>query len=209
VRQVDVNSWQPDEEYCGAMANHSLHHLVELESIFDGVRRSLGPAGVFVINDMIGRNGHMRWPEVLEVVDLLWEVLPERLKFNHQFGRLDRRFINHDCSADGFEGIRAQDILPLLLSGFRFRRFLAHGGFIDVFCDRGYGHNFDPASRPDTALIDLLHLLNDALIDNGQIKPTAMFAVLGNQPDADPVWWRHWSPDYCVRAPGPDAPRTA
>ncbi len=123
VKQTDVNSWQPDEDYSGTMANHSLHHLVELESVFEGVRKSLRPGGVFVTNDMIGRNGHMRWPEVLEVVELLWEFLPRRLKFNHQAKRWDDKFMNLACSADGFEGFRAQDILPLLsrLLGGRLR----------------------------------------------------------------------------------------
>ena len=199
VRRVDVNSWQPDENYSAVMANHSLHHLVELESIFEGVRKSLRPGGVFVINDMIGRNGHMRWPEALEVIELLWDVLPRRLKFNHQASRWDDEFVNLDCSLDGFEGVRAQEILPLLVRVFSFQKFMAHGGFIDVFCDRAYGHNFDPARRADVALIDLIHRFNEALIDNGQIKPTMMFAVLGDERSGSPTCWQHWSPEYCIR----------
>jgi len=32
-----------------------------------------------------------------------------------------------DCSKQGFEGIRAQDILPLLVKKFSFRSFLGFG----------------------------------------------------------------------------------
>jgi SAM-dependent methyltransferase len=200
VRRVDVNSWRPEEDYSATMANHSLHHLVELESIFEGVRKSLRPGGVFVTNDMIGRNGHMRWPETLEVVELLWEVLPRRLKLNQQTGRWDDTFQNLDCSDDGFEGVRAQDILPLLVQTFQFQTFLAHGGFVDVFTDRSYGHNFDPTRLADTELLDSIHRFNEELIDNGEVKPTVMFAILGNERSASPAsCWRHWSPQYCVR----------
>ncbi len=54
-------------QFDGVMASHSLHHLVELEHIFDWVKEVLRPGCVFAINDMIGRNGHMRWPETAAV----------------------------------------------------------------------------------------------------------------------------------------------
>jgi SAM-dependent methyltransferase len=202
VRQVDVNTWRPDEDYSATMANHSLHHIVALESVFEAVRQSLRPGGVFVTNDMIGRNGHMRWPEALEVVELLWEILPRSVKFNYQSNRWEDSFENFDCSGEGFEGIRAQDILPLLKRIFNFQKFLAFGGIIDVFCDRAHGHNFDPTRKADLALIDLIHRLNDALIDTGDLKPTQMLAILGNERSESPICWRHWTPEYCVRSPG-------
>lgn len=96
-----------------ALANHSLHHLVALESIFTGVKAGLSEGGVFVINDMIGRNGHMRWPEAMEVIPDLWRYLPESHKYNHQLKRVEHDYINWDCSLTSFEGIRAQDILPV------------------------------------------------------------------------------------------------
>jgi len=61
---VDVNTWQPQAgEFGLVMASHSLHHLVELEMIFEKIAGALKPQGYFLVNDMIGRNGHMRWPE--------------------------------------------------------------------------------------------------------------------------------------------------
>lgn len=179
IAAVDLNQWTPTGGYyTGIMASHSLHHFVELEQIFSSCHQSLKPTGVFVTNDMIGRNGHMRWPEVLKWVDGIWRFLPDRLKFNQQLNCFDAEFVNRDCSKESFEGVRAQDILPLLIHRFGFTHFLACGGLVDVFIDRGYGHNFATTNEKDTALIDFIETLNSSLLAQGCIKPTMMFAVM-------------------------------
>jgi len=200
VQVADLNAWSPAHRYAAAMANHSLHHVVELERLFAAVKGSLLPGGTFAVNDMIGRNGHQRWPEVLALVEWLWESLPPEKKYNHQLRRLEERFVNFDCSREGFEGIRSQDILPLLAREFRFTRFLAFGGLTDVFVDRGFGHNFDPGSAEDRAFIDAVEELGGRLLDAGRIKPTQMLAELAVGEPA-PTCWRGWTPGFCVRDP--------
>ena len=199
LHEVDINRWQPNDSYIGVMANHSLHHFVKLESIFSVIDQCLSPGGVFVTNDMIGRNGHMRWPEVLEFVEHIWRFMPDHYKFNRQLDRFEPEFINWDCSNEGFEGVRAQDILPLLVDRFSFSAFLAFGGVTDIFIDRAFGHNLDPASNVDKAFVDFLELLNERLIDGNIIKPTTMFAVMRKGACSLPVVWKNWTPDYCRR----------
>jgi SAM-dependent methyltransferase len=197
--QTDINRWRPTEAFAAVMANHSLHHFVELERIFSAIHDALDEQGVFVTNDMIGRNGHMRWPEVLEIVQSLWAFMPDRYKFNRQLERVEPEFVNWDCSNEGFEGIRAQDILPLLNRTFGFESFLAFGGIVDVFVDRSFGHNFDPNSAQDQAFVDFLQLLNDRLTDASVVKPTTIFAVMRKQPHPSPRVWRGWTPSACER----------
>lgn len=199
LHEEDINQWRPTEKYSGIIANHSLHHFVELESIFSGVYECLTDDGVFVTNDMVGRNGHMRWPETLEIVEHIWRFMPDRYKNNRQLDRFESMYINWDCSIEGFEGIRAQDILPLLLGKFDFRSFLASGGITDVFIDRSFGHNLDPGLPADLAFVDFLQLINDKLIDGGIIKPTNIFAVLMKDWPGATDQWRHWSPTFCLR----------
>lgn len=175
--QVDVNETSFDENFTGAMAQHTLHHIVELEALFQNIRDLLTDDGVFVVVDMIGRNGHMRWPETLAYVERFWEILPEKYKYNHQFKKTHHEYVNWDCSIRGFEGIRSQDILQLLREHFSFSAFACAGGFVDVFVERGYGHNFDREDPHDLALIDVIAELNDALLQLGNIKPTMMFAT--------------------------------
>ncbi len=201
IECMDINHWSPKLKYAGIMANHSLHHFVELEKIFDNIKLSLKPGGFFVTNDMIGRNGHMRWPEALEVIEGLWAFLPDRFKYNWQLSRLEKQFINWDCSNEGFEAVRSQDILPLLVPRFAFKSFLAFGGIIDVFTDRAFGHNYDPTQESHRAFIDFVNYMNDVLIDSGTLKPTTVFAVLSADPTAETRQWRHWSPLFSMRKP--------
>jgi hypothetical protein len=201
VEHCDLNSWSPAANSLhGVMANHSLHHMVELETIFDAVRRGLTDHGIFATNDVIGRNGHMRWPEVKSWIDSLWPTLPSRLKYNHPLKRQEESFLDWDCSVEGFEGIRAQDILPLLCKRFHFSTFLPYGGLVDIFIDRGFGHNFSMTNDYDARLIDFLEFANQELIDGGRIKPTMMFATMHKLPSQSPVaLHRGWTPEFCVR----------
>ncbi|MGH8035166.1 MAG: class I SAM-dependent methyltransferase, partial [Lysobacterales bacterium] len=59
----DFNQWQPEAgAYDAVIANQSLHHVLGLEHLFESIRLGLKPCGSFIISDMIGRNGHQRWP---------------------------------------------------------------------------------------------------------------------------------------------------
>ena len=198
---IDLNRWAPQAgAYSGVMANHSLHHMVELEYIFDHTRTALRPDGAFVTSDMIGRNGHMRWAESQKMVESIWRFLPDRLKFNRQLQTFDEAFVNRDCSVGGFEGIRAQDILSLLVTRFEFTHFLGYGGLIDLFVDRGYGGNFDPEDEKDLALIDFIEELNSLMLQFGIIKPTVMFAVMTPARIGECRYFGNLSPTFSVRA---------
>ena len=205
--QGDVNTWTAaePESFDGVIANQFLHHIVELEFVFDQIKRALKPDGLLMSIDMIGRNGHMRWPEALAIINPVWEALDQRYKYNHQMKRVDKEFLNWDCSTEGFEGIRAQDILPLLVDRFKFKVFLGFGNLTDVFVDRGYGHNYDPDSEKDRNFISALASTNDYLIDSGFIKPTMMFAQVGKQ-EYETKTYKHWTPEFCVRSTSAESP---
>jgi len=175
--EADFNTWTPSKTYDAVMANHSLHHVTRLEHLFDQIKSRLHDDGSFVINDMIGRNGHQRWPESLNVVNKFWKELPENYKFNVLLNRLEKKYDNWDCSKEGFEGIRAQDVLPLLLKSFQCEKFIGFGSAIDIFVDRCFGHNFDQESEWDKNFIDRVHTEDESGLANGQLTPTHMLAV--------------------------------
>lgn len=198
---ADFNRWQPDGHYDVVIANQSLHHVVELEALFDAVAQAIGDDGIFITSDMIGRNGHMRWPEALEIVQEYWQELPEPYRYNVQLRRHEAEFGNWDCSAEGFEGIRAQDILPLALQRFGFDLFIGYGNLIDPFIDRGFGPHFDPQRDADRELIDRIHARDEAEMLAGRIKPTHMLAVMRRDRSAVPQVWKHLTPSFCLRQP--------
>jgi SAM-dependent methyltransferase len=197
----DFNRWKPEGRYDVVMANQALHHVLELEHLFDRIRESLHADGVFITSDMIGRNGHMRWPEALERVHAFWRELPQSHRYNHQLQRHEPLYENWDCAQEGFEGVRAQDILPLLIERFSFDTFIAWGNLIDVFIDRGFGHNFDARNPADQVIIDRIHERDHADLMAGHIKPTHMIAVMRTSAVAQPRVWQHMTPEFCVRRP--------
>ncbi len=200
--KTDINGWQANQQYQIIIANQSLHHFIDLEILFEKIYASLDDKGFFLSNDIIGRNGHMRWPEALERVHALWSLLEDRHKWNHQLNRFESVYVNWDCSAQGgFEGIRAQDILPLLVKRFKFHLFLGFSNVINVFVDRGFGPNFDVENSFDCRFIDFVNQLDDYYIEQGKLKPTQMIAAMTKTEIAPIKVYRNLTPEFCVRVP--------
>jgi SAM-dependent methyltransferase len=200
-KEADINRWKGVETYDVIVAAQCLHHFMELEAIFDRVYECLSEDGYFVVQDMIGRNGHLRWPETLNIIHELWKELPDSHKYNHQLKRHEHEFSDWDCSTSGFEGIRAQDILPLLVDKFNFEMFAGWGGIIDIFVDRSFGHNFNLNCEWDCRFIDKVGELNNSKLLDASIKPTKMFAAMSKTKSDNPRYWQNRSPDSCIRWP--------
>jgi len=197
----DVNAWEPVRQYHVIVAIQCLHHFLELELLFNKIHRALLPEGFFLADDMIGRNGHQRWPEALHYVNEFWKDLPVSFKYNHSLKRVEKRYDNWDCSKFGFEGIRAQDILPLLLERFHFDFFFGFGNIIDIFVDRSFGPNFDPEKEWDRDFIDRVHAADVQELESGRLKPTHMYAAMVKRPSSNPKFYKHLSPEFSVRMP--------
>jgi SAM-dependent methyltransferase len=200
--QADFNAWNPRPQYDGVLANQALHHVVNLEGLFDAVLRSLTPEGRFVVSDMIGRNGHLRWPEARRIVEEFWRELPSEYRFHKQLRRQEDEFLDWDCSQEGFEGIRAQDVLPLLVERFHFELFLGFANVVDVFIDRGFGPHFDPRAEWDRDFIDRVHARDVEGLFSGELKPTHMMGVMRTTPvPGDAQVWGPLTPAFSVRPP--------
>jgi len=203
IVEQDLNDIRLPGSFDVVMANHALHHIVELEKLFAYAFEHMRDDGIFVTNDMIGRNGHMRWPETRRVLELFWPLLKPQQRYHAQLRRLEEQFMDHDCSTEGFEGIRAQDILPLMLHVFHPYKFLGVGGFIDAVVDRSFGHGFDMNNENDKAMIRCIAEINDLLLDSGCIKPTIMLAQFKKKPTKE-TFYRSRSAKNSLRDPSLD-----
>lgn len=201
VQATDLNTWLATETADIYLAVQSLHHVVELEHLYDEVARTLDPDGVLLVNDMIGRNGHVRWPEAAAIVRGIWDLMPERYRHNHYSGEIDHEYPDWDCSGEGFEGVRAQDVLPLLLERFHPERYVTFANVMDPFVDRVYGPNFDLSRTDDVRFIDTVARLDDGLLDLGVVTPTHLVASFRSQP-VPCRYPRGRSPELTVRVPG-------
>jgi SAM-dependent methyltransferase len=197
--EADFNNWNPRVEYDAVIANQALHHVLKLEDLFAKIKACLKPHGCFVISDIIGCNGHERWPEALELVHEFWRKLPPSYRVNRQLDRYEELYENTSCVAESFEGIRSQDILPLLLERFHFEFFLGFANVIDPFVDRSFGHNFDAAAVWDRAFIDDVHRCDEEAMASGRVKPTHMLAVVTNDPSTPTIFQPPLSPAFSLR----------
>lgn len=199
--RADFNRWQPESTYDVVIANQALHHVIELEDLFATIKTHLRPQGLFLTSDMIGRNGHARWPEAMEALRPFWAELPEPYRFNRLMKRYEHELMYHDCSTHGFEGIRAQDILPLLVQNFHFELFLPFANIIFSFIDRPFGHNFDASAQWDRDFIDRVHQRDEEGLRSGELKPTQMMAAMQNEPVETKLVHPRLTPEFCIRWP--------
>ncbi len=174
----DINELELDETYDLVLGNYSLHHFVELERIFDRIHGAMEPHAFFLVDEMIGRNGHLFWEPTLDLCNRLWSLLPRHLKHDHLLQRDLPLREQWDCSAESFEGVRAQDILPLLDRTFCFVDFAPFYALVNRFTDRDFGPNFDPADPLHRAYLDLVWQLDDMVCRLHLLKPTQMIAAL-------------------------------
>ncbi len=195
----DLNSWRPFRKYGIVLASNSFNSLWNLEGIFDSVKRALKKGGLFIVAELIGRNGRMCWPEALDALKPFWDELPESYRYNRVLERQETQFINHDASREGFEALRTQDVLPLLLERFNFRLFFPYVSITFVFIDRSFGHNFDVEADWDRDFVDRVHLRDETGLQSGELKPTCMLAVLTNRPAETVLRHPALTPQKCVR----------
>jgi SAM-dependent methyltransferase len=197
----DLNAHVFETKFDAVMANHTLHHIVDLEGVYRTTFDCLTDHGIFVTSDMIGRNGHMRWPEARLFVDFFWPFLTQRQRRNVLLRRQEAAFVDHDCSGEGFEGVRAEEVLPLILrQGFHPWKFLGFGGMVDVFVDRCFGPGFDVKNPDDVFLARRIGFLNEILLDAGLVKPTMMLAYFTKADRNDSMQYRNRSAVMSVRA---------
>ena len=197
--QSDLNHWRPHRKYEIVFANQSLHDVRKLEGLFNSVKRALKPDGLFIISDMIGKNGGACWPEALDALQSFWDELPPSYRYNRVLNRQEEEFIRPRGPGDGDKANRSQDILPLLSERFNFKFFFPYGNLVFVFIDRSFGHNFDASADWDKDFVDRVHARDEAGMINGEFKPVSMLAVLTNREVETVLRHPALTPEQCVR----------
>jgi SAM-dependent methyltransferase len=152
-RALDCNRLPPLPEFDVIVVNQFLHHVEELESFCASLRLCLAPGGVLLSSDIVGRNGHMPWADVLEAITEAWSALPPERRYDRHFDRVLEAYRPVDHAAYSNEGIRAQEVVERLLAEFEFDVFFTWGGSVMPFIERRFGFNFDADDAVDQAFI--------------------------------------------------------
>ena len=162
---ADVNEVTPfGEKFDVVMCISGLHHVVELERVFSFIRDVLEDDGEFwSIGEAIGRRGNRLFEEDYTVANRLFRGLPDRLRRNRLSGQVDRDLPNTDYSEATFEGIRSDEIEPLLAAQFEPLQVYRRNCFLWRMVDLAYTDNYRLDSDEDLAII---HHLVDAELDH-------------------------------------------
>lgn len=173
----DINFLKLDQSYDLVFAHAVLHHLIELEHIFNQIKSHLTKEGQFVVYDVTCRNGFLMWPEQKKIVDGLLKALPQKFSYSHFLKRNTDTFVEIDHSNASFECIRSQDILPLLQKYFTTIHLVKGFAFFRRFTDHEFGPNFDLSSDLDVKVLNFLLELDQWYVDNSILEPESIFWV--------------------------------
>ena len=180
-RQGDLNTiLLPPENFDLVFCHASLHHLLELEHIFQQIKRTLKPRGELIVIDVITRHGYRMWPETRKVIDKIWKTLPAAYRVNHtsyHVKMIDEKIVDADSRRSNMECIRSEDILPLLEAGFETSAYVPYYSLCRRLFDTMYGPNYDLDRALDQAILDWLWALDCYYLGTGILRPETFFGI--------------------------------
>ena len=179
--QADLNTVSlPSDEFDIVFCHASLHHLIELETIIEQIKRTLRPGGELIVVDIITRHGYRMWPETRKIVSELWSTLPERYRVNHTAylrKAVDKRIFEADTRPQNMECIRSEDILPLLNANFATEAFVPYLSICRRFFDTMYGPNYDLSQPLDRAILQWIWELDCEYLRTNTLRPETFFGI--------------------------------
>jgi SAM-dependent methyltransferase len=182
-RQADLNTvtFEP-RVYDVVVAAMVLHHVEALEHLLDQVAGSLTDDGVFVVNEYIGP-ARFQWLDKTEtLMNRLLEVLPPEFRVNPTNGfvkeHFDRTPAEEIARVDPSESIRSDEIVALLESRFDVLYRADFGGTLLQFLLADIAANFREEDPKDVALLDLLSLFEEVLVEERVLPSDFAFFVL-------------------------------
>ena len=176
---TDLNHIQlKGDAYDAAFASMSIHHIQALENVFESVRASLKPSGLFIINEYIGPTRFQLPPVQMRLINDMLEILPQRLRKIIRGGQITSD-IKHIHKVDPLtwfdendpsEAVRSGEIMALLERFFTVLEFKPYGGSLLQFIVEDIVGNFDDNDQEDRAWLEMLEFVENTLEEYGVIK---------------------------------------
>ncbi len=162
----------PEGVFDLVIGSHSVHHIDNLDGLFDRVRRALRTGGVFYLQEFVGPD-RFQWTDAqLDAINEFLPTLPKRLRLTpsgYDLSCVKRPTIAAVMAVDPSEAVRSSDILPALARHFEILDRRDLGGALLQTGLSGIAQNFDPASVEDAAHLQRLFALEDRLMAQGVI----------------------------------------
>jgi len=170
-------------KYSCVFASMSLHHIENLEGLFEQVESALVPGGLFIFNEYVGPNRFQWTDQQLRWINLLLTALPEKYKRDIAtpgIVKMDvkRVSIEQMIEIDPTEAVRSDSILPIVYIMFEEIKTVRYGGTIlHMLLDR-IGGNFQEVDKCDKALLQIFCSTEAELVDSGVLPSDFVVCVL-------------------------------
>jgi SAM-dependent methyltransferase len=178
----DLNDIELERDrYDAVFAAQTLHHIEALEHLLDQVQASLTDRGLLVVNEYVGPVRFQFPDERLPLMNQLLLALPETHRRSLRTGQLKNEVVRPDEKevhrVDPSESVRSDEIMGLIEERFEIVYRADFGGTLLQYVLADIAGNFDPADPNDVAMIDLVCLYEQTLIDEGALASDFTYAV--------------------------------
>lgn len=181
LNQLVLNS----NYYDSVFASMSLHHIENLEYVFEQISQSLRPGGYFIFNEYVGPTYFQLPEEQIKLINDMLKILPTRFRHIIQDGVVTSQIkmvhenppLSWFRENDPSEAVRSADILPVLENLFEIVEFKPYGGTLLQFLLQNIVGNFIDGEEEDDSWLDMLIYLEDFLEEKGIIKSDFVLVV--------------------------------
>ncbi len=184
VRNIEKISLPPNK-YDVVFGSSAIHHIRNLERLFENVKASLKPNGLFIITEYVGPSQFQFSQKVIYIINEILQILPSSYKkltsnpneTKESFARVSLDYMNtHDPS----ESIRSQEIVPILSKYFTIIERKDYGGTILHMLLHDIIENFNHDDEKDRTILKLFVLLETMLIREKVLESDFTFLVAKN-----------------------------
>ena len=174
----DVNGMSLKENHYDVIwFNNSLHHISQLEFLYEQIVHALKPNGYLIFNEYIGPSRFDFTPRQKEVMKAAFALIPMRFKRSFVPGHNEPYLLSTAIPdpaeverVDPSESVRSEEIMMLLEDYFDIVEYNVTGGTILQFLLLGIAGNFRTDDPESIRVLDMLFAIEDTLIDIGDIQ---------------------------------------
>lgn len=179
----DLNSLTlPEGRYDVIFAEHSLHHVTDLEHLLTQVRQALKPDGLFIVDEFVGPSRFQWTDRQLAAISGVLSILPESLRRSRgQPGVIKktvlRPTVRQMLDTDPSEAVRSAEIPGLLRERANILEWRPYGGALLHLLFEDIAGNFRPDDAQAMAWRDWCFDLEDRLMQAGELDTDFVFAI--------------------------------
>jgi SAM-dependent methyltransferase len=171
---ADLNHFElPPRAFDFVYFFQSLHHIEALEHVLDGVRATLRPGGLLLVNEFVGPSRFQWTDEQLRVANVELATLPSPLRKDLRTGltktAIHRPTVAEIVATDPSEAVRSAEIESVLRSRFEVIGEWNWGGTINHLVFQNIAVNFDPSDESHLSHVERLIQVENAAVREGRL----------------------------------------